>query len=109
MPANLLDWRWSSLWARRHGEAPLRAVLRPWPLPRGSDLGPGGEPAGWLAEVRRAETPGEPAALRRGAWKGTPLGGERWTRCVAAELDLGPTLRERGRPRKQEPTNENDS
>ena len=107
-PADVLDWRWSSLWARRHGDGPLRAILRPWPLPRHAGLGPGGEPAGWLARVRRPETPAELAALRRSAWKGTPWGGDRWTGRVAAQLDLGSTLRDRGRP-KREPEPEEDA
>jgi hypothetical protein len=32
------DWRWGSLWARRHGDEKLRAILSDWPLDRPRDL-----------------------------------------------------------------------
>jgi putative transposase len=31
------DWRWGSLWARRRGDAALKAILSPWPVERPRD------------------------------------------------------------------------
>ena len=61
------DWRWSSLWARRHGSAELRAVLHPWPVrrPRRLDgVGERGDRAAGTgaAGAERASRP----AVRRG-------------------------------------------
>ncbi|MEX0654234.1 MAG: transposase [Phycisphaeraceae bacterium] len=99
------DWRWSSLAARRaRGEAERQALLSPWPV-RGEPGRPGvgrwREPRGWLAKVNRAESPAELEALRLSVQRGRPYGDEAWVEKVAAKLDLGSTLRPRGRPRKQ--------
>lgn len=96
-----LSWRWSSLWARRHGDDELRAVLSPWPIPRQPGKpGPMGEPAGWLRLVNRAQTQAELDALRLCVKRGRPLGSARWTDRTAAKLGLASTLRPVGRPRK---------
>jgi hypothetical protein len=28
------DWRWGNLWARRHGDERLKAILSGWPMER---------------------------------------------------------------------------
>ena len=44
------QWRWSSLWRRRHGTPQQGSVLSDWPMPL---------PRDWLAWVNRAETEAE--------------------------------------------------
>jgi putative transposase len=85
------QWRWSSLWRWRHGDAKARKLLSPWPIPR---------PANWLGRVNRAETRAELEALRRSVRRGQPFGGEAWTADLIARMGLEHTIRPRGRPRK---------
>lgn len=82
-------WPWSSLKLRRPGADPGFVV--PGPVPLGAD---------WIAHVNRVQTEAELAAIRHSIARGTPLGTERWQRIAARKLDLGSTLRPRGRPRK---------
>ena len=97
--ANLVEraenWRWSSLWRRRHKDPAHRAILAGWPIP---------EPSQWLKHVNQPQTPAEEEALRRSVVRGTPFGSEGWTQRTARRLDLETTLRPRGRPRKLEET-----
>jgi putative transposase len=86
------DWRWSSLWARRHGEAGLGRWLKPWPVE---------PPRDWLAAVNRPMNEEELKAVRQSAGRGLPLGTDRWKTRIAERLGLTTTLRPRGRPRKQ--------
>ena len=85
------DWRWSSLWRRRHGDAPARGLLAPWPV---------AEPAAWLRRVNQPQTEAEMEALRASVVRDRPFGAEEWTRRVARRLGLEHTLRPRGRPNK---------
>jgi len=84
-------WEWSSLPRRK--------------LPSGPELsdGPVALPRGWLRWVNRAETMSELAALQRSVQRGTPYGSPRWQTQTAKRLQLGSTLRPRGRPRKETP------
>jgi REP-associated tyrosine transposase len=86
------QWRWSSLWRRRHGDDAARAALAPWPI---------SEPAHWLRHVNAAQSDAELAAVRRSVTRGMPYGSEGWTRRTAARLGLEYTLRHRGRPKKE--------
>jgi len=83
------DWPWSSLatWSR---ERPPEC-LTPAPLDR---------PADWLRHVNEPDDRTELAALRRSANRGTPWGNPGWVADVAKRLGLQPTLRDRGRPRR---------
>jgi putative transposase len=87
------DWRWGSAWRRRHGDAKLKQLLADWPVDR---------PRGWLNLVNEPLTDAELQALRQSVQRGTPYGSETWRKRSAQRLDLGSTLRPRGRPRKQE-------
>ena len=96
--ANLVDrgedWKWGSLWRRRHVKAKGQAFLLPlsaWPVK---------PPRNWLALVNRAETVEEVEALRRSVVRGAPFGGDVWQKRTAARLGLDSTLRPRGRPKK---------
>jgi putative transposase len=87
--SNAADWRWSSLWHRRHktrvswlADGPL-----PWPMQ-------------WLKTVNATETEAELAALRRSVAKGAPFGEPLWQKRTAAKLGLESALRPRGRPKK---------
>ncbi len=84
-------WLWSSLSWRTSGKRP--ALLSDWPVPC---------PRNWLAHVNAVQTEAELAAVRRSIARGAPFGDERWRNRVAKRLGLEPSLRPRGRPRKQE-------
>ena len=66
-------------------------MLSDWPVDR---------PRSWLAEVNRPWDEPELERLRQSVVRGAPLGSANWTQSIAARLDLGSTLRPRGRPSK---------
>ncbi|MBI3412015.1 MAG: transposase [Planctomycetes bacterium] len=87
------EWRWGSLWRRRHGDAAARKLLVAWPI---------AEPEHWLREVQRPQTEAELEALRRCVERGQPFGSENWMKKTSARLGLESSFRSRGRPRKAE-------
>src|SRR5260370_31153182 len=48
------DWRWCSLWRRKHGDEAARALLAAWPVT---------VPHGWVGERNRPQTGAEVAGL----------------------------------------------
>jgi len=82
------DWRWSSLALRKLGGP---TILSPSPVKL---------PRDWIARVNRTQSEAEVEAVRRSIARGAPLGGVAWQRRTAERLGLEPTLRPRGRPRK---------
>ena len=84
-------WRWSSLWARMHGDDALKALLSPWPVER---------PAGWTNRVNAALTANELDRIRVSIDRGRPYGGDTWVRRTVGELGLEHTVRPVGRPKK---------
>ncbi len=82
-------WPWSSLvaWQQKKADAFLHAG----PVPRH---------ANWLRWVNRPQTEAEVAAMRKCIERGTPYGTTHWQRLTARRLGLEPSLRPRGRPRK---------
>ena len=95
--ANLVEraeqWRWSSTWRRRFGDANANALLSPWPAPI---------PPDWLRQVNRAQSEAELESLRRTVCRGCPYGNEQWQKNAAIRLGLVHTLRPRGRPKKEQ-------
>ena len=85
------DWRWSSLWRRRFGDAKAKSLLAAWPVRR---------PRDWCALVNQPQTDGELAALRRSANRGCPFGGGGWVTRTADRFKLLSTLRPSGRRAK---------
>ena len=85
------DWRWSSLWRRRFGDAEARSML--------TDP-PGGLPRRWRARVNRPEGQEALVCLRQCVARGRPFGEDAWVRRAAARLSLTSTLRPPGRPSK---------
>jgi putative transposase len=85
-------WPWSSL-----GQASLASPipLSAWPVPRPADR----HRDLWIDWVNRPQTEGELASVRASANRGRPYGDEAWVTLVAERLDLGATLRPRGRPK----------
>ena len=83
------NWAWSSLGA----DAAARAELLSAP--------PADRPRNWVERVNRPETDAELAALRTSVNRGRPFGSVQWQRNAAARLGLEPSLRPRGRPRKE--------
>src|SRR4051812_34469 len=82
-------WRWSS-----------RA---PW-LSGADPLGRGDPPLrapAWLSRVNEPLSAGDLNRLRHATERGTPFGGESWTRATAERLGLESCLRPRGRPKTQ--------
>ncbi len=84
------DWRWGSLWARRQGAGPLRALLSAWPLAR---------PRAWLRQVNAVMTEKEVERIRTCIARNRPYGDEEWQSQQARQLGLLHTLRRAGRPR----------
>ncbi|HDY66056.1 MAG TPA: hypothetical protein ENH84_07495 [Phycisphaerae bacterium] len=93
--ANLVDraedWKWSSLWRRRNGNAEQRAILSSWPVDG---------PRNWLQRVNQAETDAELESVRGCVGRGRPFGSTRWQILTANRLGLGASLRPLGRPKK---------
>lgn len=85
------DWRWSSLWLRKHGDATAKALLSDWPIHR---------PRNWIWRVNQAATEEELNALRHSVRRGTPYGIDRWRSNTAVRLGLESTLKSRGRPKR---------
>jgi putative transposase len=85
------DWRWGSLWARRHRDA-VSAVLSPWPVER---------PRNWIARVNSPLSATELRRLRESIERGRPYGDDEWVKRMASELSLGHTIRPPGRPPKR--------
>ena len=85
------EWRWSSLHHRLNEVGPSR--LSPWPLTLSRD---------WAAHVNKPQSDAEVEALRRSVLRGRPYGDEAWEASTAKKLGLEFTLRDRGRPRKQQ-------
>ena len=83
------EWRWSSLAAWLSGEGPL---WRGKPALRGRQ---------WLSRVNEPLSATDLKRLRHSGERGTPFGGESWTRATAERLGLESCLRPRGRPKKQ--------
>jgi putative transposase len=86
------DWRWGSLWGRRHGDVESKALLSAWPV---------AIPANWLKFVNQPMREAELMDIRDCVNRGRPYGTEAWIRTAAARLGLESTLRPRGRPMKQ--------
>jgi len=94
--AGLVDraeaWPWGSLWHRLRGvRGGGPAILSAWPVD---------PPPDWVRRVNAAESEAELAALREALRRGRPYGADPWVARIADRLDLGSTLRPRGRPRQ---------
>jgi len=83
-------WRWSSLWARTHGDDSIQALLSPWPIQRPDD---------WTDRVNAALTAKELDRVRTSIERGRPYGGDAWVRRTVRELHLEHTVRSEGRPK----------
>lgn len=94
--ANLVEraeqWRFGSLWARRHAKAKEQALFSSWPLDR---------PRRWLSYVNEPANERELEALRRSCRRGAPYGTEPWVTATAEKLGLQSTLRRPGRPKRR--------
>ncbi len=84
-------WAWSSLCPESQNcdTIPVSA----WPIPR---------PSNWIEVVNAPETEAELEDLRRLLRRNHPIGDADWQAAVAPYLGL--TFREKGRPRKLDPT-----
>jgi putative transposase len=84
------EWRWGSLWHRKHRTEG-----------RLLDPGPVSLPDEGISYVTGPQSEAELEGLRQSARRGAPYGDEGWQAQTAEQLGLGSTLRARGRPRKQ--------
>jgi len=84
------DWRWGSLWARRHGNEALKAILRDWPMQR---------PSNWAKLVNEPMTEKELERLQTCIARNRPYGDETWQSEQAKRLGLSHTMRSEGRPK----------
>jgi len=86
------EWRWSSLWRRRHAEVVDDVPpLTDWPVER---------PRQWLWQVNRPQPESHLEALRISVQRGRPFGSAPWQAITAEKLGLESTFHARGRPRK---------
>ena len=83
------DWRWGSLWTRRHGEPEMRALLVDGPVAR---------PRNWVRLVNQPLTERELSRLKPSLERGRPFGDDRWLARTVKALDLEHTIRREGRP-----------
>ena len=88
------QWPWSSL-GQTSLEAPI--PMAPWPVPEPPTAGR----QEWVDWVNWPQTEAELAALRTCVSRGQPFGDQAWVHATAGQLDLGSTLRPRGRPPQQ--------
>jgi len=79
---------------RRQESASDPIPLAPWPVPQASHR----LAEQWIDWVNRPQTERELQSLRTCAVRGQPFGDDAWGRRIAANLDLGATLRKPGRP-----------
>ncbi len=87
------DWRWSSLWRRRHPQVTEDVPpLTDWPIDR---------PQQWLLQVNRPQPKRLLEALQTSVQRGRPFGSKPWQAATSHELGLESTFRPRGRPRKK--------
>jgi len=85
------DWQWSSLALRCSRSAADKEMLSAPPIRF---------PANWLTLVNRAQDAAETAAIETCLTRNRPYGEDAWVRRIAQRLNLTPTLRPIGRPRK---------
>ncbi|MEL6895600.1 MAG: transposase [Planctomycetota bacterium] len=86
------DWKWCSLWRRRNDSEAAGDFLADWPMER---------PRQWLAHVNKPQNARELTAIRHSVKRGTPFGSPDYISQSAVRLQLGHTLRSRGRPKKE--------
>jgi REP-associated tyrosine transposase len=84
------SWRWSSLHHWRTNSS--LNEIDPGPVPR---------PERWIEWVNQPLSAAELDQIRHSVNRGTPYGSAGWVSRMAAQLGLKPSLRPRGRPRKE--------
>jgi len=82
-------WPWGSCHVRQDRSHAMHPLLGDWPVPR---------PPRWLATVNDEQVEAEENRIKQAIIRGRPMGSERWTKRIAASLNLQHTLRPRGRP-----------
>jgi putative transposase len=87
------DWRWGSMCRRTSGTPEQAKLLAEWPVER---------PPTWADDVNLPQSDAEMEALRKCVKRGQPFGDNAWVTRTAKHLELEPSLRPRGRPRKHE-------
>jgi putative transposase len=85
------EWRWGSLWTRRHGDDAVKGLLSPWPFER---------PKNWIARVNAPLSGKELQRIQVSLKRGRPLGDDAWVGGKVVELGLKHTVRSEGRPPK---------
>jgi putative transposase len=88
--AKAQDWKWSSLWRWKRGNAKEKSILSTWPVRRTPN---------WLDYVNEPQTELELAAIRRSVKRGCPLGVQGCTSKIIERLGLKSTIRLHGTPK----------
>ena len=83
-------WRWGSAHVRLNRKHELYPLLSDGPV----DL-----PRSWLRMVNEPQDETQERTVRQSIVRGRPFGAEAWTNKMADRLNLGQTLRPRGRPK----------
>jgi putative transposase len=86
------DWRWGSLWARRHRSERLKSLFSDWPVPR---------PRNWTALVNQPLREEDSEGVQISIARNRPLGDASWQESQAKRLGLEQSLRSEGRPKKR--------
>jgi putative transposase len=87
---NSCDWQYSSL-AIRNGIEKQGLMIHSGPVKL---------PVTWNKHVNILPNEATEARLQNCITRGTPFGGDRWTKTISQKLGLESTLRPRGRPKK---------
>ena len=83
------DWPWSSLAVRTGMQAPFQLSDGPLQLP-----------SNWQSLVNRPQRPQRLDELTNSINRGAPFGDSNWKMITASKMNLEPTMRPRGRPKK---------
>ncbi len=87
------DWQWGSAWRRVHGTEVERKLL---------DLSPSPLPDDYVSWINTPDKDDDIASIRTSVNKGVPYGRKRWVDEMVTTHKLESTLRNPGRPRKED-------
>jgi putative transposase len=102
------DWQWSSLWRWRNPhtdvDEKIKLNLSPWPITSDAShaAAGSGRPRNWLRTVNTPLSEDELTALRLAANRCRPYGSSDWVNRMVTEFNLESTMRNPGRPKKQD-------
>jgi putative transposase len=88
---NAIDWKWSSLWTRKNGSPERKKMLTEWPIKMPKD---------YESFVNESQPKEEVESIRKSTTKNIPFGNDKWVGEIVDKFNIGQTLRNVGRPKK---------